>query len=113
MVVSHKNIRRFEIDGEIYDEATIPKIKEQYIEIIKTMMQHKGYVVRYDIDPDFTIEYTGKSFKFLLSVYGVFVGKRKAQCLSGIDKNKAISSPIQKIKSNVYCCPAESPLNTK
>jgi hypothetical protein len=107
MVFLHKNIKRFEIDGEIYDEATIPRIKEQYIDLLKVIMQNKGYVIRYDIDPDFSVEYTGKGFNFLLSVYGVFVGKRKAQCLSGIDKNRAISLPIQKSKLSVYCCPVE------
>jgi hypothetical protein len=107
MVFSHKNIKRFEIDGEIYDEATIPRIKEQYVDLLKVIMQNKGYVIRYDIDPDFSVEYTGRGFNFLLSVYGVFVGKRKAQCLSGIDKNRAISLPIQKNKSSVYCCPVE------
>jgi AAA15 family ATPase/GTPase len=107
MVFLHKNIKRFEIDGEIYDEATIPRIKEQYIDLLKVIMQNKGYVIRYDIDPDFSVEYTGKGFKFMLSVYGVFVGKGKAQCLSGIDKNKAISRPIQKNKSNESCCPVE------
>jgi hypothetical protein len=107
MAVSHKNIKRFQIDGEIYDEAAIPRIKEQYIDLLKFMMKHKGYVIRYDIDPDFTVEYTGKGFKFLLSVYGVFVGKRKAQCLSGIDKNKAILLPTQKNKSNEYYSPVE------
>lgn len=107
MAVSHKNIRRFFLDGEIYDEAAIPRIKQEYIDLLASMMKHKGYVLRFDIDPDFTVEYTGKSFKFILSVYGVFVGKRKAQCLSGIDKNRAISIPTQKSKSNVYCCPAE------
>jgi hypothetical protein len=107
MVFSHKNIKRFEIDGEIYDEATIPRIKEQYVDLLKVIMQNKGYVIRYDIDPDFSVEYTGRGFNFLLSVYGVFVGKRKAQCLSGIDKNRAISLPIQKNKSSVSCCPVE------
>ena len=66
MVVSHKNIKKFNIDGEIYDEAAIPNIKEQYINILKTIMQGKGYVIRYDIDPDFTVQYNGKTFNFLL-----------------------------------------------
>ena len=107
MAVSHKNIKRFQINGEIYDEAAIPRIKEQYIDLLKFMMKHKGYVIRYDIDPGFTVEYTGKGFKFLLSIYGVFVGKRKSQCLSGIDKNKAISLPTQKSKSSEYYSPVE------
>jgi hypothetical protein len=108
VAVLHKNIRRFYIDGEIYDEAAIPKIKNQYIELLMTMMQAKGYVIRYDIDPDFTIEYTGKGFKFALSVYGVFVGKRRAQCLSGIDKNKPIMNSTHQNRYQEYYKPAES-----
>ena len=108
MVVSHKNIKKFNIDGEIYDEAAIPNIKEQYINILKTIMQGKGYVIRYDIDPDFTVQYNGKTFNFLLSVYGVFIGKRKAQCVSGVDKNRTVPLTIQKNKQEESWKPAES-----
>lgn len=69
-------------------------------------MREKGYVVRYDIDPDFTIEYNGKLFKFGLSVYGVYVGKKQAQCLEGIDKNRPIMRSTQQNKSEEYCNPA-------
>jgi hypothetical protein len=63
-------------------------------------MKNKGYVPRYDIDPDFTISYNGKTFDFKLSVYGVYVGKKSAQCVLGINKNRAVKSTfIQKIKS--------------
>ena len=108
MVVSHKNIKKFNIDGEIYDEAAIPNIKEQYINILKIIMQGKGYVIRYDIDPDFTVQYNGKTFNFLLSVYGVFLGKRKAQCVSGVDKNRTVPLTIQKSKQEESWKPAES-----
>lgn len=108
MAVSHKNIKRFHIEGQIYDEADIPKIKDQYISLIITMMQAKGYVIRYDIDPDFTIEYNGKIFNFVLSVYGVFVGRKKAQCLSGVDKNTPIPNSTQKNKSDESWNRAES-----
>ena len=108
MAVSHKNIKRFFIEGQIYDEADIPKIKQQYIDLLFVMMQGKGFVVRYDIDPDFTVEYNGKTFDFKLSVYGVFVGKRAAQCLSGVDKNKPILDSTKKSKSDGSWKPAES-----
>lgn len=107
MVVLHKNIKRFSIDGEIYDEAAIPNIKEQYINILKIIMQGKGYALRYDIDPDFSVQYNGKTFNFLLSVYGVFLGKRKAQCVAGVDKNKIIPISIQKTKQEGSFKPAE------
>ena len=44
MVFLHKNIKRFEIDGEIYDEATIPRIKEQYIDLLKVIMHYSPLV---------------------------------------------------------------------
>jgi hypothetical protein len=51
-------------------------------------MRDSGYVVRIDIDPDFTIMYNGKGYDFALSVYGVYVGKKKAQCIKYLDGHK-------------------------
>jgi hypothetical protein len=100
MSYSHKQIRRFCLDGEIYDDAAIPRLKERYVFMVVEGMKHKGYVPRYDIDPDFTISYNGKTFDFKLSVYGVYVGKKTAKCLKGIDKNLPIkTTSTQKVKS--------------
>jgi hypothetical protein len=100
MYYSHKQIHRFSLEGEIYDDSAIPRLKEQYVFMVVAGMKHKGYVPRYDIDPDFTISYNGKTFEFQLSVYGVYVGKKKAKCLHGVDKNAPIkTTSIQKIKS--------------
>lgn len=60
-------------------------------------MRLQGYAPRLDIDPDFTIEYTGKSYTFELSVYGTFIGKRNAECIIGIDKNRPIFIPKNKL----------------
>ena len=106
MAISHKNIKRFFLDGEIYDDAAIPRLKEQYIGLLTVMMEKQGYVIRYDIDPDFTISYNGKTFDFILSVYGVYVGKRKAQCLSGLDKNRPVMKPTPTNKSSEPSLPA-------
>lgn len=96
---AHKPIKRFHISGTIYDDSLIIRLKEKYIKILRDDMQHQGYVIRFDIDPDFTLHYNGKTFDFILSIYGVHVGKRKAQCLDGIDKNRAIqSTPKNKLK---------------
>jgi hypothetical protein len=96
--VFHKNIKRFHLSGQIADDSIIPRAKEQYIEILKDSMRYKGYVIRYDIDPDFTLSYNGKIFEFTLSVYGVFVGRKKAQCILGIDKNRVIEIHTQQNK---------------
>lgn len=103
----HKNIKRFHLDGEIYDESSIIRMKEQYILMLTTMMKSKGYLIRYDIDPDFTIAYNGKTFNFELSLYGVFVGKKRAQWFDGVDKNTLINNSIQKNKLEESLNPAE------
>jgi hypothetical protein len=100
MSYSHKQIKKFGLEGEIYDDASIPRLKDQYVYMVVSGMKNKGYVPRYDIDPDFTISYNGKTFDFELSVYGVYVGKKQAQCLFGIDKNHPVQiTTTQKIRS--------------
>jgi hypothetical protein len=100
MSYSHKKIHRFCLEGEIFDESFISRLKDQYTFMLISGMRNKGYVPRYDIDTDFTVSYNGKTFDFKLSVYGVYVGKGKAKCILGIDKNTTIRSTIiQKIKS--------------
>lgn len=106
MALSHKNIKRFFLDGEIYDESYIPRIKDQYIRMVSDLMYTKGYLPRVDIDPDFTVMYNGRTFEFKLSAYGVFVGKRKCEQYSGVDKNRLILRPIQKNKSEESYNPA-------
>lgn len=98
---SHKTIKKFDLEGEIYDDSSIARLKDQYIFILTAAMKNHGYVPRFDIDPDFTLGYNGKTFDFRLSVYGVYVGKASAKCIAGIDKNKPVPSrTTQKIKSN-------------
>ena len=107
MIVSmyaHKSIKRFSLDGEIYDDSHIIRLKEQYYNLIVDGMKSDGYVPRYDIDTDFTISYNGKTFNFEISIYGVYVGKRTAECIAGIDKNKPVmATSTQKIKSEEVC----------
>jgi hypothetical protein len=97
---AHKSIKRFSLDGEIYDDSHIIRLKDQYKTMIINGMKADGYVPRYDIDTDFTLSYNGKTFDFKISIYGIYVGKRKAQCLEGIDKMTPVSTSFtQKIKS--------------
>lgn len=71
------------MEGTLYDEAHIDRLKREYYALIAVQMKIDGYVVRADIDPDFTISYLGPQhgFHFELSVYGVYIGKKKAQSI--------------------------------
>lgn len=95
----HRAIKRFGLDGIIHDESAIGRLKTEYIRLIKTEMRLAGYAIRLDIDPDFTISYNEEKeyFEFILSIHGVYVGKKKSEWISGVDGTKAI--PTQKNRS--------------
>ena len=75
----HKPIKKFTLDGVINDESSIWRLKTEYLNLLISEMRLSGYVQRIDINPDFTLEYNEakKYFEFELSIYGIYVGKRK------------------------------------
>jgi len=100
--VHHKTLKRFSLNGSIYDDSAIWRLKDEYTSLLMTEMRISGYVMRIDIVPDFTIEYNEniRAFDFELSIYGIYVGKRKSEWIFGVDGARVI--PIQQNKSNVY-----------
>lgn len=98
----HKAIKKFCLEGDIYDDATIARLKTEYVKLLTLEMKLSGYVPRLDIDPDFTIEYNIKAeiFRFTLSLHGVYVGKKKSEWIQGIDGTQVI--PIVPNKSNEF-----------
>ena len=98
--IHHRPIKKFALDGVIQDDSKIGRLREEYLRMLGLEMKLSGYVPRLDIDPDFTIEYNDKadSYSFELSVYGVYVGKKKSECIVGVDGTTVISS--QETKSD-------------
>jgi len=94
----HKSIRRFCLDGVIYDDSMIGRLKEEYIRLLVSEMKLSGYVPRIDLDPDFTIRYNDikNYFEFELSIHAVYTGKRKSEWIAGIDGTKPIFIPQSK-----------------
>jgi hypothetical protein len=107
----HRSIKRFHLEGQIYDDALIPRLQLEYIKILKIQMKIQGYAPRLDIDPQFTIEYTGKLYNFKLSVYGTFVGKKNAEWIEGLEGNRTIY--IQKSRLGESSQDQESQSNQK
>ena len=98
--VHHKPIKKFYLEGIIADDSMVGRLKQEYIRILTVEMRLAGYIQRLDIDPDFTIGYNEQRnvFEFQLTVYGVYVGRKKSECLAGIDGTRLIS--IQTNKSS-------------
>ena len=92
----HKRIKRFELSGQIADDSFIPRMKNEYIRLLSDSMRDEGYVQRLDIEPDWSLSYTGNHYEFILSVYGSYIGKKNAACIDGLDKNRPIYIPQSK-----------------
>ena len=98
--MTHKRIKRFQIDVEFYDNAQLISLRPQYETLLTHDMRSKGYVRVLDIDPAFSVEFTGETWKFLMTLHGVYVGKKKAWQSEGITQSKLIPRNIpQRISS--------------
>lgn len=109
----HKAIKTFNLEGIIKDDAAIGRLRLELTKLKITEMRELGYVVRLDIDPNFTIQYneTKEYFEFKLTVYGTYIGKTKSKWTIGIDGT--ILVPTAKSKSNESLQGQGSTLNQK
>lgn len=98
--MTHKRIKRFQIEVQFYDNAQLISLRPQYENLLVQDMRGKGYVRVLDIDPAFSIEFTGETWKFLMTLHGVYVGKKKAWQLEGITQNKLIPRNMPQVTSS-------------
>ena len=98
--MTHKHIKRFQVDVEFLDDSDIIRIRNQYENLLTGQMRDAGYVRVLDIDPAFSVEFTGETWKFLMTIHGVYVGKKKAWELEGIAQNKPVKRSIRQLTSN-------------
>lgn len=88
----HKPIKKFTLDGNIKDESAMWRLKTEYMRLLVVEMRLSGYIPRLDINPDFTISYNEQKeyFEFMLSMYGVYIGKRQSEWIEGIDETRLV-----------------------
>lgn len=103
----HRPIKKFDIDGVIHDDSALARLKVEYTRLLTTEMRLAGYVPRIDINADFTLDYneTKQYFEFKLTMYGIYVGKKKSEWIIAVDETKPIYT--QKNKSNEFSQVAE------
>lgn len=98
--MNHKQIKRFQVRVEFDDDAGIPRLKYQYESLITHDMRGKGYARVLDIDTNFSVEFDGQTWVFLMTLYGVYVGKKKAWQSEGITQGKLIPRSMRPTISN-------------
>ena len=98
--MTHKNIKRFQIRVEFLDDSDMIRIKKQYEDLLVSQMKDSGYARVLDIDPAFSVEFDGQTWKFLMTLHGVYVGKKKAWLSEGITQGKLIPRNMLQPTSN-------------
>lgn len=95
----HDDIKKFLLTGEISDR-NIVKAKERLVEAVESDMREQGYVPDLDKDPQFTMSYLPQlsKFTFVLTVYGIYVGRDKAWDTGGVMGGKTIMKSTQPAK---------------
>ena len=88
--MNHKQIKRFQVRVEFADDSGIPRLKYQYESMLTHDMRSKGYLRVLDIDTAFSVEFTGETWKFLMTLHGVYIGRRKAWQSEGITQGKLV-----------------------
>ena len=98
--MTHRKIKRFQIDVQFQDNAQLISLRPQYENLLIQDMRGKGYVRVLDIDPAFSVEFTGETWKFLMTLHGVYVGKKKAWQSEGIIQSRLIPRSMPQLISN-------------
>ena len=97
--ILHKRIKRFQIEVNFADDSDMIRIRAQYENLLSHDMRSKGYLKMLDIDPAFSVEFNGETWKFLMTLHGIYVGKKKACQSEGISQGKLIPRVMRPIKS--------------
>jgi hypothetical protein len=95
----HDNIKSFTLFGEISD-ADVVKTKARLVESLEGTLRDEGYAPDLDKEPQFTLDFIPEASKynFVLTVYGVYVGKDKSWSTGGVMGGKIILKSTQPIK---------------
>ena len=94
--MTHKRIKRFQVYVEFRDDSDMIRVKHQYESMLSHQMRDNGYAKVLDIDPAFSVEFDGQTWKFLMTLHGVYVGKKKAWEVEGISQGKLIPRTTQR-----------------
>jgi hypothetical protein len=90
MKTAHRSIKRFSMDGRIISSTAFARMQQIYSEVLEEQMREAGYVPRLDLMPEWTTSYQKSYYEFEISIYGTYVGRKKAKCLEGVEGGKPV-----------------------
>jgi hypothetical protein len=83
----HRNIKKYSIDGVVNDDASFLRTRVQFENILIRQMRDEGRVPVLGFGPFWSTEYNEEqeNYNFIITAYGVYVGRRRAESLEGVD----------------------------
>ena len=97
----HKPIKRFQVEVEFKQDSDMIRVRAQYESLVTHDMRNKGYIPVMDVYPHFSIDYDNENekWKCFLTLFGTYIGKKKAWQYEGIHQGKLIQRITQTVKS--------------
>lgn len=97
----HKELKRFHLSAEIADDKYFIQQRDTQEKNLIDLMRDGGYVPVLGLGPFWSTELNEKgTYNSLLSMYGIYVGKRKSWEIMGVDVY-GTSFPISLPKSKL------------
>jgi len=105
----HKTIKRFAMEGKVGDDAYFARLRAHYEMLLVQNMRDQGYVPVLDLGPYWSTSYRKEEdeYEFLLSIYGVYLGRRRSWEVEGISAGREIKRLTPRTKSKPPSEPAE------
>jgi hypothetical protein len=96
------------MSGEIGDDADFARLRSQYESMMLREMRDFGYVPVLDLGPYWSTEYDKPKnvYQFVMSIYGVYLGRRRSWEVEGISNGREVSRPTPPTKSRPPSEPA-------
>lgn len=107
----HRPIKKFTVDGVIASDSDIIRLREQMENMLITDMRDEGCVPVLGLGPLWSTKYNAQdnNYSFVLTVYGVSVGRKKSLEIEGMDvSGNLIRRSTPHVKSKKSSPPAES-----
>jgi hypothetical protein len=87
-----KNIKGWKRSGQIRDDADFIRIRAELEKLTIEEMRDDGYLPIHELPSRWSTSLLDKKYSFDLTMYGVYVGKRKAQEFDFLCEWKLIKS---------------------
>lgn len=96
----HEEIKRFGHEGVVAGSVDVIEFKQNMVRWVEAEMKDEGFIPALDIEVQYTQDYSAAddTYKYRLSIYGLYVGRDKAWDAVGVMNGRTIQKYTPQIK---------------